>query len=189
VQLNAENAAAWQAWGVFEAGEGNLDKARSVLEAGLRRAPNHEPLLHALATVEMKHANYKRARRLLQLALTSHPVHAYSWLTLGELSYIEGDIEQARTIFRNMEYYCGRDSVQCASWAKIEAQLGEKGALPPSDAAVNCIPRMVFCRAPCCMLCTVAHVAVRILGLQRSWSRLGWGWTCLALCSQRECIG
>lgn len=127
MQLDDRNAAAWQAWGVFEAAEGNIDEARRLLEAGLRRAPKHEPLLHALARVEMKQTNYKRARRLLQLALTSHPVHAHSWLTLGELSYIEGDIEQARTIFRNMEIHCGKDSVQCASLAKIEATLGEKG--------------------------------------------------------------
>jgi len=127
MQMDPGNAAAYQAWALLEKKDGNTQKAQKLLEYCLERNPKHEPSLHALAKLHLELCHFVQARKLLQRVLRINPSHPHSWTTLGELCYYQGDPGQARRIYEQSVAYCGEDSVAYASWAHMEARMGDNG--------------------------------------------------------------
>lgn len=127
VQMDPGNAAAYQAWALLEKKDGNIQKAQQLLEYCLERNPMHEPSLHALAKLHLELCHFVQARQLLQRVLRINPSHPHSWTTLGELCYYQGDPAQSRRIYEQSVAYCGEDSVAYATWAHMEARMGDNG--------------------------------------------------------------
>lgn len=130
VQADQTHAPAWQAWGRFEADQGDARAARRLFNTSLQHQPHHEPTLNALAKLEMASSNWAAAQALLRRAIESNPTHAQSWTALGEVCYRLGDLDQARQMFECLARYCGPDSIAYTTWANVELHAGELGALP-----------------------------------------------------------
>lgn len=62
---------AWilQAWGILEAEDGDLEKARELLQLSTEADPQHVHAWHAWAMLELRSGNLQRARELFQSAV------------------------------------------------------------------------------------------------------------------------
>ena len=85
LELNPEDAAFWQLWGVHEWKMGRYKAAKNTFEKGMKMAPAHSPLLVAYAKMEAQRRNRTKARSLLRAAVECNPKNSHAWLTYASL--------------------------------------------------------------------------------------------------------
>lgn len=91
--------AAYVAWALLEAEEGNLTRARELFAMGAAVDPSHGPLYNAHARVEFSHGNVDTARTILLKAIKRKPMSDL-WHGLGRLEESRGDLATAERVYR-----------------------------------------------------------------------------------------
>jgi Flp pilus assembly protein TadD len=67
-------------WGVFEAHQGDIEKATKLLKVGHALNPRDPVILQSLALIEYKHTSPDAARMLFQRASKIDPRHQPVWM-------------------------------------------------------------------------------------------------------------
>lgn len=80
IQASPKNRFAWHVWAVFEANQGNIEKARKLLKVGFALNPRDPVLLQSLALIEYRHTSANAARLLFQRASKIDPRHQPVWM-------------------------------------------------------------------------------------------------------------
>lgn len=83
VQASPKNRFAWHVWAIFEANQGDVDKAKKLLKIGHALNPRDPVLLQSLALLEYKHASPNLARAIFRKASEIDPKHQPVWMVRG----------------------------------------------------------------------------------------------------------
>ena len=80
VQASPKNRFSWHVWALFEANEGNIDKARKLLKIGHAVNPRDPVILQSLALLEYNYSSANVARVLFRKASQIDPRHQPVWI-------------------------------------------------------------------------------------------------------------
>lgn len=80
VQASPKNRFSWHVWALFEANEGNIDRARKLLKIGHAVNPRDPVILQSLALLEYNFSSANVARVLFRKASQIDPRHQPVWI-------------------------------------------------------------------------------------------------------------
>ena len=80
VQASPKNRFSWHVWALFEANQGNTDKARKLFKIGHAVNPRDPVILQSLALLEYNCASPNLARVLFRKASQIDPRHQPVWI-------------------------------------------------------------------------------------------------------------
>ena len=90
--------------------EGDVEKARAVLQQGIRRIPDNGLLWHGLGQLELKHGGVAvdnhQARRYFAKAIQVDPTLAQPYHALGTMEHTHGRIASAMKVLKRGVEYC-----------------------------------------------------------------------------------
>ena len=139
---NSESAAicildaAVQAWGVMEYREGNLDRARELLQQGVWADPNSADVakvFHAWGVLEKSAGNVDLAREMFRCAVKADPNSEPGWLVSVQGPFYTATASRACQLIDSVQGSggsCLRNSCQVLgnlplqSWALLEEDVG-----------------------------------------------------------------
>jgi len=77
-------------------GEGNMAKAREILEQSLAIDPEHVASLKTLAAIDAAEGNVEQAKALLEKVPADEAIHPNTTMNLGMAHYNKGEMEEAK---------------------------------------------------------------------------------------------
>ena len=117
----------WLAWGRFEASIGNIQRARELIQRGVRLNPADRSLLQALARLEANDGNIRVARQYFAAGTKLDPSHQQNWQAWGVAEFRAGNIEKARELFQRGVWVRPESkdaAVGLQAWAILERKEG-----------------------------------------------------------------
>lgn len=97
IQLNPNNYKAYNALGVVELKQGNIDAAKSHIEKSLNLAPNYSVAIDNLGTVYLAEGNSSKAESLFKKAIAVNPNSASAYYHLAQLECNAGNYAKCLT--------------------------------------------------------------------------------------------
>jgi Tfp pilus assembly protein PilF len=89
VQASPKNRFSWHVWALFEANQGNTDKARKLFKIGHAVNPRDPVILQSLALLEYNCASPNMARVLFRKASQIDPRHQPVWIVrISALTFV-----------------------------------------------------------------------------------------------------
>jgi Tfp pilus assembly protein PilF len=88
VQASPKNRFSWHVWALFEANEGNIDRARKLLKIGHAVNPRDSVILQSLALLEYNYSSANVARVLFRKASQIDPRHQPVWIVRTFCTYL-----------------------------------------------------------------------------------------------------
>ena len=127
VQASPKNRFSWHVWALFEANQGNTDKARKLLKIGHAVNPRDPVILQSLALLEYNCASPNVARVLFRKASQIDPRHQPVWIAWGWMEWKEGNERTARSLYQralsvNSTNECAARCLQ--AWGVLEQRVG-----------------------------------------------------------------
>jgi Tfp pilus assembly protein PilF len=97
VQASPKNRFSWHVWALFEANQGNIDKARKLFKIGHAVNPRDPVILQSLALLEYNCASPNVARVLFRKASQIDPRHQPVWIV--RISALNSAVNLINSIF------------------------------------------------------------------------------------------
>lgn len=124
-----QHAAAWHGWGMLEKSEGNFKRARDLFVKGIRYQPPQSPnafLYQSVGVLAAELGRPEEARQWFEEACNmglgkSSPAIWQSW---GLLEYNQGNLLEARQIFKSGLDKHPKNRFLWLAWADMEAKEG-----------------------------------------------------------------
>jgi Tfp pilus assembly protein PilF len=88
VEASPKNRFSWHVWALFEANEGNIDRARKLLKIGHAVNPRDPVILQSLALLEYNYSTPNIARVLFRKASQIDPRHQPVWIVRIICAYL-----------------------------------------------------------------------------------------------------
>ncbi|CAM0872883.1 unnamed protein product [Alopecurus aequalis] len=127
VQASPKNRFSWHVWALFEANQGDTDKARKLFKIGHAVNPRDPVILQSLALLEYNCASPNVARVLFRKASQIDPRHQPVWIAWGWMEWKEGNERTARSLYQralsvNSTNECAARCLQ--AWGVLEQRVG-----------------------------------------------------------------
>jgi tetratricopeptide (TPR) repeat protein len=125
--VDPNNRYVWLSWAVYEATQGFVDRARSLLTRGCKLNPGDPPLLQALARLEASEGNITMARILFEQGTKLDPLHQANWQAWALAEWKVGNIDYARELLQRGVWVSPRSenaSKLFHAWGVLEEREG-----------------------------------------------------------------